>query len=147
MTEHTRGPGLAKAQGDWAGWSLSHGDPFNDHVGPFHYRTDETGAPVCAMQVEAKHLNGGGGLHGGAMATFADFCLFAFAGLTGNAAAVTVSLHCDYVGGAGLGDRIECRGHVTRETGSMIFLGGTITHGSAPVMAFSGILKKLRSRP
>ena len=147
MAENNRGPGLTAAHGEWAGWSVSHGDPFNDHVGPFHYRKDGDGTLVCAMEVEAKHLNGGGGLHGGALATFADFCLFAFAGLTGNAAAVTVSLHCDYVGGAGLGDRIECRGHVTRETGSMIFLGGTITHGSAPVMAFSGILKKLRSRP
>lgn len=134
----------AISDGEWAGWHCPQGDPFNDHAGPFYYRVDSDGRPVCGMKVEQKNLNGGGSLHGGAMATFADFCAFAFAGLTGNAAAVTVSLTCDFVGGAGLGDRLECRGEVIRETGSMVFLRGAITRDGASIMAFSAILKKLR---
>lgn len=139
MLDHT-----AEPQGEWAGWSVSRGDPFNDLVGPFHYRIDDQGAMVCAMRVEDKHINGGGGLHGGLLATFADFCLFAFAGLTGDAAAVTISLNCDYVGAVAPGERIEGRGEVTRQTGSMIFLRGAITSPRGPAVTFSGILKKIR---
>ena len=140
-----RGPGsLPVSEGEWTGWSVSAGDPFNDHAGPFYHRADTDGVDVCGMKVEPQHINGGGGLHGGALATFADFCLFVFAGMTGDSDAVTVSLSCDYVGGAVLGDRLECRGQVIRETRSMIFLRGTIARGEEPIMAFSGILKKLR---
>lgn len=135
---------LAVSEGEWADWSISVGDPFNAHVGPFYHRIDDEGALVCAMEVAPQHLNGGGGLHGGALATFADFCLFAIAGMMGDGDAVTVSLHADFVGAAGLGDRIECRGEVIRSTGSMVFLRGMIARGADPVMTFSGILKKIR---
>ena len=144
MQEH-RGPGsLPVTDGEWAGWSVSAGDPFNDHAGPFYHRTAADGTEICGMRVAARHINGGGGLHGGALATFADFCLFVFAGMTGDSDAVTVSLTCDYVGGAALGDRLECRGEVIRQTRSMIFLRGTIMRESDPIMAFSGILKNIR---
>ena len=146
MADFADSPNPAQTNGEWAGWSVSEGDPFNDHAGPFYHRTDAHGVPVCGMRVAPQHLNGGGGLHGGALATFADFSLFVFAGLTGDAAAVTISLTCDYVGPATLEDRLECRGDIVRQTGSMIFLRGTITHEDAPVMAFSGILKKLRPK-
>ncbi len=136
---------LSVTEGEWTGWAMSKGDPFNAHVGPFYHREDD-GAVVCSMQVEPMHLNGGGGLHGGALATFADFCLFAFAGLMGDGLAVTVSLNCDFVGTAALNERLECRGQIIRSTGSMTFVRGMITNGPDPVMSFSGILKKLRTQ-
>jgi uncharacterized protein (TIGR00369 family) len=130
------------AVGEWAGWLRADGDPFNAHVGPF-YQRDDDGRLVCSMRVEPRHLNGGGGLHGGALATFADYCLFAFAGLTGDSNAVTIVLNCDFVGAAALGERLECRGEEIRSTGSMIFLRGLISRDLTPVMSFSGILKKV----
>lgn len=136
---HRSQPGV----GEWSGWSISEGDPFNAHVGPFYFQ-GEGDATVCAMRVASHHLNGGGSLHGGALATFADFSLFAFAGLTGDGDAVTIGLNCDFVGTAMLGDRLICRGEVIRKTGSMVFLRGLISCEAAPVMAFSGVLKKLR---
>jgi len=132
-------------EGPWAGWSLATGDPFNAHAGPFYHRFEE-GAVVCAMEVGPQHLNGGGAMHGGALATFADFTLFAIADMMGDEAAVTVSLSSDYVGAANPGDRIEGRGEVIRRTGSMIFIRGLLTRGSEPVMSFTGILKRLRPR-
>lgn len=129
--------------GEWAGWCVTEGDPFNAHVGPFYYK-GEGEALVGSMRVGPHHLNGGGGLHGGALATFADWSLFAFAGMTGDGSAVTIGLNCDFVGSATLGDQILCRGEIIRKTGSMIFLRGLITCDAAPVMAYSGVLKKLR---
>lgn len=136
-------PSLEITSGDWAGWSLTEGDPFNAHVGPFYHK-GEGETLVCAMRVAPHHLNGGGSLHGGALATFADWSLFVFAGLTGDSDAVTIGLNCDYVGAAPLGGQLSCRGEVIRETGSMIFLRGLITCEESPIMAFSGVLKKIR---
>ncbi|HQR03631.1 MAG: PaaI family thioesterase [Proteobacteria bacterium] len=127
--------------GEWSGWTTSAGDPFNDHAGPFYHRTTGTGEPLCAMRIEAKHVNGGGTLHGGAMMTFADYCLFVFATALGNQAAVTVTLHGEYLGPAFEGDLLECTGEVMRRTRSMIFLRGLMTTTDGPVFSFSGVLK------
>lgn len=143
MNEVKAPPSPQSGVGEWSGWSISGGDPFNAHVGPFYFR-GEGEATVCAMRVASHHLNGGGSLHGGALATFADFSLFAFAGLTGDGDAVTIGLNCDFVGTAMLGDQLTCRGEVIRRTGSMVFLRGLISCEAGPVMAFSGVLKKLR---
>ena len=54
MQEH-RGPGsLPVTDGEWAGWSVSAGDPFNDHAGPFYHRTAAEGTEICGMRVAAR---------------------------------------------------------------------------------------------
>ena len=69
-------------EGEWKGWQCyPGGDPFEDLAGPFYYRIGDDGRPVCAFRAEAKHMNGGGFMHGGCMMTFADFALFALAGV------------------------------------------------------------------
>jgi len=141
------GPRLV-AEGDWAGWrTWSGGDPFEDQSGPFYFREDDDGAVRCAFRAEPKHMNGGGFMHGGCMMTFADFCLFALAWrVLDGSHAVTVSLNGEFVGPAHVGDLIEATGEVVKAGGSLLFVRGLLTTGGAPMMTFSGVIKKLRAR-
>jgi uncharacterized protein (TIGR00369 family) len=132
--------------GEWKGWFGSAGDPFNDHAGPFFHRRAADGSVVCAMRVGPQHINGGGVMHGGAIMTFADYCLYAFAASLDDGAAVTVSLHGDYLGAVPEGAIVECTGEVVRKTRSMTFLRGLMTSDGAAVFSFSGVLKTARPR-
>lgn len=133
-------------EGEWQGWYYSTGDAFNAHVGPFYYREQEDGSRVCAMRVEPRHLNGGGMMHGGALMTFADYCLYVFGATLGNPHMVTLSLTSDFVGAVPPGALIECTGEVVRSTRSLVFVRGTITTGGETALSFSGILKKITPR-
>ena len=134
-------------EGEWAGWRISVGDPFEVLAGPFYTRRDEVGRVTCAFRAEQKHMNGGGFMHGGCMLTFADYALF----VIGRAAlsdgyAVTVSLNGDFVGPASEGDLVEATGEITRAGGSLVFIRGLIATGGSPMMTFSGVVKKVKKR-
>ncbi|WP_374533607.1 PaaI family thioesterase [Phenylobacterium sp.] len=133
--------------GEWAGWVLYGNDPFEDHAGPFYYRVDETGQRVCAMRAERHHMNGGGFMHGGAIMTFADYCLFVIArDDLQDSRSVTAQFNGDFVGAVPEGALVECRGEVVKAARSMVFVRGLITTGGEPVMNFSAIIKKTRPR-
>ncbi len=89
--------GRLEYEGEWAGWYRMNGDPFVDLVGPFYYQEVEDGSPVYGMKVEHRHLNGGGVMHGGALATFIDCALFAFAHTVTRQRMVTLSLRNDFI--------------------------------------------------
>jgi uncharacterized protein (TIGR00369 family) len=133
--------------GEWAGWFAYGNDPFEDHAGPFYYRKDEDGRPVCAMRAEPKHLNGSGFMHGGALMTFADYCLFVIArdDLQGSRS-VTATFNSEFVGAVSPGELVECRGEVVKAGRSMVFIRGLMTTGAEPVMSFSAVIKKTRPR-
>ena len=147
------GGGVSKAKitdGPWAGWySWSGRDNFEALVGPFYSRLLD-GEPVCGCRLEAKHMNGQGGLHGGAMMTFADFALFMLSSRPrGGGPAVTVNLSGDFLGSARAGELIEARGEVTKAGGSLVFVRGLVTAEAErrPVLSFTGVIKKIRPRP
>ena len=134
--------------GEWAGWERSESDPFELHAGPFYTRRDdETGRWVCAFRAERKHMNGGGFMHGGCLATFADYAIFMFARdeLTGSGS-VTASLNTEFLDGAQEGELIEASGEVTRAGGSMVFVRGIASSGGRPLLNFSAIIKKVRRK-
>lgn len=133
-------------EGEWQGWHYSTGDAFNAHVGPFYYRDLEDGTRVCAMRAEPRHLNGGGMMHGGALMTFADYCLYAFAATLGDPNMVTVTFQSDFVGAVPPGAVVKCTGEVVRNTRSMVFVRGLMTVEGETVFSFSGILKKIRPK-
>jgi uncharacterized protein (TIGR00369 family) len=137
-------------EGEWAGWILYGEDPFEAHAGPFYYRPDADGRPVCAFRAEHRHMNGGGFMHGGAMMTFADYCIFVFAreALT-EQRAVTATFNSEFVGAVLLGSIVECRGEVVKAGRSMVFVRGLMTVEGDPVLAFSATIKKTapRTRP
>ena len=134
-------------EGEWAGWGRYDTDPFEYMTGPFYSRRDETGQMVCAFRAEKKHMNGGGHMHGGCMATFADYALFMIADeALKNVGSVTASLNCEFVDGAEEGEMIEARGDVVRAGGSMVFVRGLITANGRPITNFSAIVKKIRRK-
>lgn len=133
--------------GEWAGWTLFTGDPFEAHAGPFYFRIEADGRPVCAMRAEQQHMNGGGFMHGGAIMTFADYCLFVIArDDLQDSHSVTAQFNGDFVGAVPPGSLVECRGEVVKAARSMVFVRGLITTGDQPVMSFSAIVKKTRPR-
>lgn len=134
-------------EGAWAGWGHYDTDPYENLTGPFYSRRDENGRMVCAFRAERKHMNGSGAMHGGCMATFADFALFMIAdeALTG-VGSVTASLNCEFVDGAEEGELIEATGDVVRAGGSMVFVRGLITASGRPITNFSAIVKKIRRK-
>jgi len=139
---------ITVTDGEWAGWSCyPGGDPFEDLAGPFYYRVGEDGRPVCAFRAERKHMNGGGFMHGGCMMTFADYSLFAigWTQLEG-VRAVTVSLNGEFLGPAKVGDLVEATGEVTKAGGSLLFVRGLVSTAGAPMLNFSGVIKKIRAR-
>ena len=131
--------------GEWDGWYTDRGDPFEDRAGPFFYRLQADGTPLCAMRAERGHMNGGGFMHGGAIMTFADFCLFVIArsALT-DTRAVTATFNGEFVGAVQPGSLVECTGEVVRNARSMVFVRALMTSGGQPVMSFSAVLKKVR---
>lgn len=144
-TVPSHGPSLVAA-GEWAGWSRWTSDAFESLAGPFYERCDENGV-VCAFRAEPRHMNGGGFMHGGCLMTFADFSLFSIAHehLAGSRA-VTLSMSTDFLDSAHPGELIEARGEVTRAGKSTIFLRGMVTADARPVLAFSGIIRKVGRR-
>jgi uncharacterized protein (TIGR00369 family) len=133
--------------GEFAGWQFWHGDPYETRSGPFYHRREESGAYVSAFRAEARHMNGGGFMHGGCLLTFADFALFAIATdeLQGDHA-VTLNLAGDFLGAVQVGALVEARGEVTRGGGKTIFVRGLVTGDGAPALSFTGIIRRLARR-
>ena len=86
-------------------------------------------------------------MHGGCMLTFADFALFALAHerLEGSHA-VTVSLNGEFIGPAHEGDLVEATGEVVKAGKSMVFIRGLVSTGGAPMLSFSGVIKRVARR-
>jgi uncharacterized protein (TIGR00369 family) len=134
-------------EGEWAGWGRYDSDPYEALTGPFYARRGEDGVMVCAFRAEKKHMNGGGFMHGGCMATFADYALFMIADeALKDVGSVTASLNCEFVDSAEEGELIEARGDVVRAGGSMVFVRGLITASGRPITTFSAIVKKIRRK-
>jgi uncharacterized protein (TIGR00369 family) len=133
--------------GEFAGWYHWPGDRFELHSGPYFFRRDEAARVHCAFRVTEQHLNGGGTVHGGCLATFADYSLFALAqDALADMRGVTVSLNSEFIGAAVDGDLIEATGEVIRAGASLIFVRGLVTANGRPALGFSGVIKKLTRR-
>lgn len=133
--------------GEFAGWLYWNGDPYETRSGPFFHRREPDGSYVSAFRAEARHMNGGGFMHGGCLMTFADFALFAIATdvLAGDHA-VTLNLSGDFLGSVQQGALVEARGEVTRGGGKTIFVRGLVTGDGAPALSFTGIIRRLARR-
>ena len=133
--------------GEFAGWRYWNGDPFETRSGPFYYRREDDGTYTSAFRAEARHMNGGGFMHGGCLMTFADSALFTIASreLAGGHG-VTLSMTSDFLDAARVGQLMEARGRVVRAGGKTIFVEGLITADGQPVLRFNGIIRKVSGR-
>ena len=134
--------------GEWAGWMQWSGDPFELHAGPFYTRREADGRLISAFRAEAKHMNGGGFMHGGCLMTFADYALFAIAdGAIAGTSSVTASFNSEFIDAVREGEIVEGSGEVVRAGRSLVFVRGLLTAGGRPVLTFSAIIKKTPTRP
>jgi uncharacterized protein (TIGR00369 family) len=139
---------LVPGVGEWEGWTeIQTGGRFLDIAGPFYFRDEPDGTRRSAFRVEERHLNGQGGVHGGALATLADYSLFMIAiKHVGGSSPVTVSLNTDYLGAARLGDRLEASGEVVKAGAQLVFVRGKVTAGEKPILGFTGVIMKRAPR-
>jgi uncharacterized protein (TIGR00369 family) len=134
-----------QGKGEWEGWLISQGDPYENLCGPFHFRRENNGTMHTAFRVQDKHLNNSGFVHGGCLMAFADFSLFWIAHKeTRDFPAVTASFNSEFIESAKEGDMLEATGEVVRAAASLIFVRGMISNAGGPVLTFSAILKKIR---
>ena len=119
-------------------------DPAEDYVGPFFYRIHADGY-TSAFIPTAKNCNLNGDVHGGVLVTFADFALCIAA--TDNyveESCTSISFNCEFVAAGKEGELIECSPMITRKTGSMVFVRGSLTSSGETLMTFSSVVKRLR---
>lgn len=119
-------------------------NPFLDWFGCIH--VDRSGGRLrFAMQALPQHSNGRT-VHGGVLTALADLVLGMTVRETGDAAA-TISLNCDFVAAAQVGDWIEGEAEVTRRTRSVVFVRGTLRCGDRTLLCASGVWKPIEPRP
>lgn len=117
---------------------------FNKFVGPLFRLSDlEDGAVKrFAFAAAEQHMNGAGTVHGGMLMTFLDTSMSRTSRLISEAkGTATVSLTCDFVAPAKLGDVIESRVRVTRRTRTIVFLSCELVTGDKLLMVGSGVWK------
>ncbi|TNE62798.1 MAG: PaaI family thioesterase [Alphaproteobacteria bacterium] len=121
-------------------------DPFEDMIGPFYHKQNDDGTYRSAFVSERRHCNTSGALHGGLLMSFADYSLFAIAKKDLDGMCVTVGFNAEFISAGQEGELIEATGEIVRATRSLLFVRGTIFAGERTILAFSGILKRVRKR-
>ncbi len=115
---------------------------FNLHAGPFYRLPDDGAVRRFAFIALEKHMNAAGTVHGGLLMTFADIAMSRTSRLASGAQSCsTVSLSCDFAGAGRLGDLIEIRVHVTRQTRTLVFLSSQMTAQERVLMGAQGLWK------
>jgi uncharacterized protein (TIGR00369 family) len=117
---------------------------FNQYVGPIFRLPDAEDGAVkrFAFAVAEHHMNGAGTVHGGMLMTFMDTSMSRTSRLiSGAKGTATVSLTCDFVSPAKLGDVVESRVRVTRQTRTIVFLSAELKCGERTLMVGSGVWK------
>jgi acyl-coenzyme A thioesterase 13 len=119
---------------------LFRSSPFLDSLGPLFNKG--TGAElVIGFQVQEKHANARGLLHGGVVATLADVALgYALATSTSPPTSmVTASLNVDFVGSAQVGDWIETSVDIQKLGKRLAFATAFIVNKEERIARASGV--------
>ena len=100
----------------------------------------------CVLPTEARHGNYRGGVHGGAILTFADYALCLVAGRaadggTNTSFAMTVSIAVEFLSAGQIGAPLEATGEPLQVTGRMAFARGSITQQGKTIALWSGVVR------
>src|SRR5204862_7259171 len=110
-------------------------DPFEDHTGPFYFRIDgdasKAGTVHCVLPTAPHHGNYAGGVHGGAILTFADYALCLVAGRaadggTNSAFAMTVSIAVEFLDAGRIGPALDASAERLQLTARRSFARGSV---------------------
>jgi uncharacterized protein (TIGR00369 family) len=125
-------------------------DPFEDHVGPFYFKIDgdaqKAGSVHCVLPTLPRHGNYVGGVHGGAILTFADYALCLVAGRaadggTNTSFAMTVSIAVEFLDAGRIGPPLEATGEPLQVTGRLAFARGTLSQEGRTIALWSGVVR------
>lgn len=129
------------------GWEMRHfgqaDTGYSTLIGPLLARQDGEHW-IYGAQIEERHLNARGVVHGGMIASLADHSL----GMVvwehlGRQPCVTVELNVKFVSAGKLGDLLTVRGEVVRATRSVVFVRGLMLAGERVVAMMDGVWKRL----
>lgn len=131
-----------------AGWRMRAGDGgFIDAVGPLWEPADGA-RDRSGLLAEARHLNRGGIVHGGMLMTFADQALGVAAwAVNGNRPQVTIQLDTHFISGVKLGEFVEARCRVVRQTRALLFMSGDLLVGDRVAVTANGVWKMREGGP
>ena len=134
----------------WRHWNLKDETLFNGAVmGRLITRVDDDGKARLRMFPERRHMNLQGIIHGAVTLSLIDISLFTTMHTIGGGNAgpsVTLELSTQFVGGGDVGQPLDAVTEIVRETGSLVFVRGTVEQGESRVAAFSGIVRKFTAR-
>jgi uncharacterized protein (TIGR00369 family) len=134
----------------WKRWQFRDPTRFNSFLEPLRVRLDGDIARV-QMIPRRDHSNMRDNVHGGALLGFMDVALFAASrafGCLQAGGAVTLDLSAQFIGGGMIGEPLEARIELLRETSRMLFLRGLIVQENTPTIAsFTGTLRKSSPPP
>lgn len=129
----------------WKRWQFRDPTRFNAFLEPLQVRLEGDVARV-RMLPRHDHSNMRDNVHGGALLGFMDVALFAASrafGCLQAGGAVTLDLSAQFIGGGTIGEPLEARIELLRETSRMLFLRGLIVQEGRPTIAsFTGTLRK-----
>jgi uncharacterized protein (TIGR00369 family) len=119
---------------------------FNGHLGNLYVKRGAKGTRdefVMGFRVQQHMCNPAGGLHGGMMMTVADLVGTMGGGtMTGLRKFLpTVSMTFDFVAPARIGDWVEGRAELVRQTRSLLFTNIYLTVGEEKILRASSIAK------
>ncbi|MDB5679781.1 PaaI family thioesterase [Sphingomonas bacterium] len=134
----------------WKTWRFRDPTRFNAFLEPLQVRLEGDIARV-RMMPRHEHSNMRDNVHGGALLGFMDVSLFAASRAFGSLSAggaVTLDLSAQFIGGGMIGEPLEARIELLRETSRMLFLRGLIVQENTPTIAsFTGTLRKSSPPP
>ncbi len=134
----------------WRHWNLKDDTLFNGAVmGRLITRVDESGMARLRMFPERRHENLQGIIHGAVTLSLIDIALFTTMHTLGSGNAgpsVTLELSTQFVGAGDAARALDAVTEIVRETGSLVFVRGTVEQEEDRVAAFSGIVRKM-NRP
>lgn len=130
----------------WKRWQFRDSTRFNAFIEPLHVRVEGEVARV-RMMPRHDHSNMRDAVHGGALLGFMDVALFAASrgfGSLNAGGAVTLDLSAQFIGMGVIGEPLEARIELLRETGRMLFLRGLVVQEGQPTIAsFTATLRKM----
>lgn len=117
------------------------GGPWFNELGALGTHPDGRGGAVIALRVVPKHSNMSGICHGGMLATLIDGALGMNISLARGrrGGQVTVSLHCDFMSAARVGDWLEAHVWVRRLGRKMAFADGVLKVGDREVLRATAV--------
>ena len=131
---------------DAAGWK-SHALPGHmGQIGPLLSRKTDDGQRCYALQLDARHLNPAGMVHGGVLLSLADHAASAVAWeLSQRQPCVTLQLDSQFISPAHAGDLLQAQVTVLQKTSSLVFVRVDVCVAQRKVLAAQAILKVLRT--